>query len=256
MRANNTNEAVQMLELLLEFFDDGARWTRGRYHDGHGRRCLVAALQYLRGEHGIPSRAAARFLEEAAPGQFGLVYLNNSYCQTFGELRSVIVMARAIALGQTERNRAAAAVERWLLAEVEKERAARAAADGAAMGTPPGPLAQRRQCEVGAEEHPGQVEGAEPLPFIEARLLDALAEKKAGVVDQDVEPAETGDGRADRHLGAGFDHQPRGRRTDAARRTGDQSDLAIETVHPMLPFAAGPREGVDPSKSNASIISC
>ncbi len=36
---------------------------------------------------------------------------------------------------------------------------------------------------------------------------------------------------ADRHLGAGFDHQPRGLGADAARRAGHQCDLAIETVH-------------------------
>jgi catechol 2,3-dioxygenase-like lactoylglutathione lyase family enzyme len=40
---------------------------------------------------------------------------------------------------------------------------------------------------------------------------------------------------ADRHLGAGFDHQPRGFRTYAARRAGDEGDLAIETVHPIPP---------------------
>ena len=43
MRAGNTNEAVQMLNLLLEFFENGARWTRGLYQDGHGRRCLIGA---------------------------------------------------------------------------------------------------------------------------------------------------------------------------------------------------------------------
>jgi hypothetical protein len=51
---------------------------------------------------------------------------------------------------------------------------------------------------LGAEEHPGQVDGAEPVPFIEAGLLDAFAEKEAGIVDQDVEPSETGDRRLDR----------------------------------------------------------
>ena len=43
-------------------------------------------------------------------------------------MRSVIVKARALALQEPKRERAAAAVERWLLAEVERERAARAAA--------------------------------------------------------------------------------------------------------------------------------
>ena len=46
-------------------------------------------------------------------------------------MRSVIVKARALALQEPERERAAAAVERWLLAEVDRERAARATAGDA-----------------------------------------------------------------------------------------------------------------------------
>jgi len=34
MCSGDTNEAVQMLDILLEFFSNGAHWTRGRYHDG------------------------------------------------------------------------------------------------------------------------------------------------------------------------------------------------------------------------------
>src|SRR6266436_6830502 len=47
--------------------------------------------------------------------------------------------------------------------------------DGAAMRALPGALAQGRQRVLGAEKHPGQVDGAEPMPFLEARLLDTLA---------------------------------------------------------------------------------
>ena len=36
--------AVQMLDLLLEFFVDDAYWMVGHYHDGDRRRCLVGAL--------------------------------------------------------------------------------------------------------------------------------------------------------------------------------------------------------------------
>jgi hypothetical protein len=59
---------------------------------------------------------------------------NQSFCSaatqtpSIAELRSVIVKARALALQEPERERSAAAVERWLLAEVDRERAARAAA--------------------------------------------------------------------------------------------------------------------------------
>jgi len=38
------------------------------------------------------------------------------------------------------------------------------------------------------------------LPFRQARRLDVLAEEQAGIVDQDVELAETADDRVDRDL--------------------------------------------------------
>ena len=98
------------------------------------------------------------------------------------------------------------------------------------------------------------------VPFVQARLLDAFAKKQAGIVDQDIEPAPSGDCSAngvtpvflaghiemvkDRqrvaaaHFVSGvpaalvevvtdhdartrLDHQPRGLGPDAARRTGD-----------------------------------
>ena len=129
MRTSNTTEAVQMLDLLLEYFADGRRWTRDRFYS-HGRHCLVGALNSLRREHRVASGAARYFLEEAIPRECGrrLVYFNDRRCRSIAELRSVIVKARALALQEPERERAAAAVERWLLAEVDRERAARAAA--------------------------------------------------------------------------------------------------------------------------------
>src|ERR1700730_5939126 len=129
MRTSNTTEAVQMLDLLLEYFADGRRWTRGRFYS-HGRHCLVGALNSLRCEHRVASGAARDFLEEAIRRECGrrLVYFNDRRCKSIAELRSVIVKARALALQEPERERAAAAVERWLLAEVDRERAARAAA--------------------------------------------------------------------------------------------------------------------------------
>jgi hypothetical protein len=60
--------------------------------------------------------------------RFALVYFNDHRCRSFAELRSIIVNARALALREAERERATAAVERWLLAELEMHRAARAKA--------------------------------------------------------------------------------------------------------------------------------
>ena len=60
-----TGQAVQVLGLLLEYFGErGKRWTRDRYDDGDGRRCLLGALSYLRGKHRVPSESAECFLHE------------------------------------------------------------------------------------------------------------------------------------------------------------------------------------------------
>jgi hypothetical protein len=69
-----TGDAVQFLDLLLEF-PNGAYWTRGRYHDGRGRRCLVGAIDYLRRKHRTPSGEALSFVQEALPRRRGLVIL-------------------------------------------------------------------------------------------------------------------------------------------------------------------------------------
>ena len=108
MRAIETTEAVQMLDLLLEYFVDGRHWTRGRFY-GNGRHCLVGALNYLRREHRVASGAARYFLEEAIPRECRrrLVYFNDQRCRSIAELRSVIVKARALALQEPERKRAA-----------------------------------------------------------------------------------------------------------------------------------------------------
>ena len=59
--------------------------------------------------------------------RFPLIYFNDHRCRSFAELRSVIVKARGLALHDAEIERAAVGVERWLLAELERERATRAA---------------------------------------------------------------------------------------------------------------------------------
>jgi len=62
MSETDTGKAVEVLDLLLEFFGEtGAHWTRGRYHDGHGRRCLIGALDYLRRKHRVSERGSGVF---------------------------------------------------------------------------------------------------------------------------------------------------------------------------------------------------
>jgi hypothetical protein len=124
-----TGDAVRLLDLLLGFFADGARWIRGRYHDGDGGRCLLGAVDHLCREYRLASAGAVSFLAEAMPRRgIALVYFNDHHCSGVAELRRVIVKAHALALGEVQRRREAAAVERWLLAELAAERATRMAA--------------------------------------------------------------------------------------------------------------------------------
>ncbi len=58
-----------------------------------------------------------------------LVHFNDNRCDTVAELRSFIVKARRLAHDTAERERAAAVVKAWLLAQIMKKQAATAAAD-------------------------------------------------------------------------------------------------------------------------------
>jgi hypothetical protein len=142
MPETETGKAVQLLDLMLEFFTDDAHWTRGCYDDGHGGHCLVGALLHLSRQHCLPAAPAIALLQDAMPRPgLGLVHFNDRRCGSVAELRSIIVRACRLAHDNAERERAAAAVKTWLLAQIEKQRAA--AAD---LGeTPPDqPLASER----------------------------------------------------------------------------------------------------------------
>lgn len=125
-----TGNAVQLLDLMLAFFTDDAHWTRGRYDDGHGGHCLVGALLHLSREHRLPSAPAIALLQDAMPRPgLPLVHFNDSRCGTVAELRAVIIKARRLAHDTAERERAAAAMKAWLLAQIEKKQAETATAD-------------------------------------------------------------------------------------------------------------------------------
>jgi hypothetical protein len=127
MRETEIAGAVQLLDLMLEFFADDAHWTRGGYDDGNGGHCLVGALLHLSRKHRLPKAPAIALLQDAMPRPgLPLVYFNDTRCGSVAELRSVILKARFLADDTAEREQAAAAVRTWLLAQIAKKRAAAA----------------------------------------------------------------------------------------------------------------------------------
>ena len=128
MRDAEISGAVQLLDLMLEFFADDRHWTRGSYDDGHGGHCLVGALLHLSREHRLPAKPVISLLQDAMPRPgLPLVHFNDSRCGSAAELRSVILKARRLADNHAEQERAAAAAKTWLLAQIAKIRAAPAA---------------------------------------------------------------------------------------------------------------------------------
>ena len=117
-------KAVQLLDLMLTFFADDGHWTRGCYDDGNGGRCLVGALMHLGRQNRLPTAPAIAPLQDAMPRPgLPLVHFNDTRCGSIAELRAVILKARGLAQDEAERERAAAAVKAWLLAQIGKKRA-------------------------------------------------------------------------------------------------------------------------------------
>src|SRR5437899_11848507 len=113
---------------MLDFFAYDGHWTRGSYDDGNGGHCLVGALLHLSRKHRLPATPAIALLQDAMPRPgLPLVHFNDARCGSVAELRSVILKARGLAHDDAERQRAIAAVKTWLLAQIEKKRAAPAA---------------------------------------------------------------------------------------------------------------------------------
>ena len=96
-------KAVQLLDLMLEFFADDGNWTRGCYDDGNGGHCLVGALLHLSRKHRLPAAPAIALRQDAMP-RLGLplVHFNDTRCGSVAELRSVILKVRGLAHDDAE----------------------------------------------------------------------------------------------------------------------------------------------------------
>src|SRR5271170_6951164 len=79
--------AVQLLDLMLEFFADDGHWTRGCYDDGNGGHCLVGALLHLGRRHRLPTAPVIALLQDAMPRPgLPLVHFNDTRCGSVTEL--------------------------------------------------------------------------------------------------------------------------------------------------------------------------
>jgi hypothetical protein len=135
--------------LLIEFFDDGTKWTKGQFHNAEGSRCLVGAMQHVRAVHRLSGDPTRHYLLAAMPRNWRFAGLMgyNDHCRESIELLIVLARAREMALYdayglpttrpaavETQQDSATAraiarykewmAATRKLLAEIERERIA------------------------------------------------------------------------------------------------------------------------------------
>jgi len=90
MHAREPAEAVEVLNLLLKFFGDGERWTKGRFSDRRGNCCLVGALDFVSSHHVIKGDAAERYLAAAISDEKGRRICCHDNGEDYARLRAAL----------------------------------------------------------------------------------------------------------------------------------------------------------------------
>lgn len=116
--ADSAARAVDMLDLLVEFFEGGKYWTTGEFINDEEKRCLVGAMRYIRTAHNLHGAPIRHYLLRAMNRSVwghGLMSFNDA-CRNFDELREVISKARELAVADIERQRRVVRARETILA--------------------------------------------------------------------------------------------------------------------------------------------
>ena len=90
-------KALQMLDLMEEFFDGGRRWTIGKMHDSRGNRCLLGAMQHIRAIAKIDGDGTDCYLHRVLPSQCRAIPAFNDTAKSYSMIAKLIGKARALA---------------------------------------------------------------------------------------------------------------------------------------------------------------
>lgn len=96
---SKAREAIEVLDLLEDLFNDGENWCQGAYHDGWGNYCILGALRHIRSRRGSGDHAA-QYLSKAIvqfQGRKGAIIEFNDTRSDYAEIRIVISLARELA---------------------------------------------------------------------------------------------------------------------------------------------------------------
>jgi hypothetical protein len=101
MPTRDPPKAVQMLDLLRQFFGEGRYWLQHAFSDDAGSACLVDAMSRLRRRHHLYGDTARYYLTAAMPRlqcqRMSLVEFNDRCCD-YARLENLIGEARILAM--------------------------------------------------------------------------------------------------------------------------------------------------------------
>jgi hypothetical protein len=60
-------KAVQVIDLMVEFFEDGTKWCRGWHDPRTGARCILGALDHLERLHRMHDAGTRAYIDKALP---------------------------------------------------------------------------------------------------------------------------------------------------------------------------------------------
>jgi hypothetical protein len=105
--ADSAAKAVDMLDLLLEFFEGGKYWMKYDFIDDEENRCLIGAMRFIRTAHNLHGAPARHYLLRAMTPldrRWGLMWFNDG-CRRFAEIAALIRKARQLAVADIEQQR-------------------------------------------------------------------------------------------------------------------------------------------------------
>jgi len=108
-------QSMIVLEMIEAFFEGGARWARRTYRSADGKRCLLGAIEHVRGETGLVDNRAAEYLAGAInlrqlskglpplgdTATVSIIGFNDAFRRSYVEVVEVLSAAKGLAMSDT-----------------------------------------------------------------------------------------------------------------------------------------------------------
>jgi hypothetical protein len=108
-------QSVIVLGMIEAFFEGGARWARRTYCTADGKRCLLGAIEHVRGETGLVDNRATEYLAGAInlrqlskglpplgdTATVTVIGFNDAFRRSYAEVVEILSEAKNLAMSDT-----------------------------------------------------------------------------------------------------------------------------------------------------------